>query len=232
MTFDLIEWVKEHFDYFEGALLAAVLTQFVVVVVQFLEVRRYRRASEENDQEHDQEIRELQFEVDKLRYAIYGDQVSTANNLEDEEGVNMEPITAIGVLGSLASIASLLQSRGEAVTQQRIRDYAADQLAKEQGVKELSKNDAVAVTELANIYIRLHNADDKILDRIKRKCLAPLDKAYDDDGLDNEDVDQIREKSRICVCQLLKHVEMDNGGELRSKEFKALNRRFRCSMLK
>lgn len=227
MLADNLEWMKHFFLNDISDLLVLVL-----VIVHFLYVRSYRHLSEKNDREHSDKIQNLQFEIGRLQGAIKGETTQIQISSEKGSEENMEPITALSVFGSLASIATLLQSRGETVTEQRIRDYAADQLAKEQGVKKLAKEDTVAVTELAGVFIRLHSADDKILDRIMRKCLTPLDSAYDDDNMDNDDLFEIREIARRCVCQLLKHVEMDNSGGLPSKEFKVLSKRFSCGMLK
>ena len=144
----------------------------------------------------------------------------------------MDPVTALSVLGSLASIASLLGSTGQSVNLASLESQAKMRLAEEKNVAELSPEDAREVSEIAEVYWKLYSAKDKILDRIVRNCLAPLDTAVDDDGVEIDDLFNIREASRICVCKLLKLVELDHGGKLPSEEFKALAKRFNCGMLR
>lgn len=142
----------------------------------------------------------------------------------------MDPLTLISVLGSIASIVALFQNRGEAVTAKAVEDYVVAEF--EKGQKHVSKEDIEEISELTRVYIRITRTEEKIRDRIDKKCLKPLEDTIEDHSNDNDDVVRAREKARFCVCQLLRLVEMDNDGDLPDPDLRYLNKRFKCSMLK
>lgn len=149
----------------------------------------------------------------------------------------MDPITALAIMGSAASIISLFRRTGKPVTIQTISEQVIIQ-AREQPagtrLKETIKSQILTsprphIEETVSLAVKLHSHDAAFLNRIKERCLNSFEQAVEDASVDDDELHEIYEVARFCVCRNLALVRKQNGGRLPSAEFRDLWKRFNCA---
>lgn len=144
---------------------------------------------------------------------------------------DMELTALIGLVGSVASIISLLQQNKEIVNPKAVlgqfRTRESDLESVEHQLGKIVTEDQIL--EQAAILSAIHQTDNLWLDRITKKCLEPYYVAIKDYGLDDVDVEEKRGETADCVCNNLKMARKDNGGKFATEELKKLWSQFGCS---
>lgn len=188
----------------------------------WVELVRKRRT----DQEQSKAIAELQAELGQLQKILQG---SSAQQRGDKER-KMEPTTLIGLVGSVASIISLIQQNNEFLHTKTILDHfrkrEGDPTTPEYQLgRVVTESDIV---EQAEILLAIVATDSLFLDRITKKCLRPYYDAIKDHDLDDIEVVEQRNVTARCVCRNIKLALDDNGGRFPNDSYRKLWEQFGC----
>ena len=154
------------------------------------------------------------------------------SELRNIEGTaELEPIVLFGLLGSIASIISLLQDNKKLLDPRDVlahfRKRQADPKSPEFKIGKIAKDADILAN--ARMMIGVQATDSIFLDRIRERCLNPYYNAIADHGLDDVDLEEIRGKTADCVCTNISMARKDKGGSFPSDDFKELWKQFGCS---
>lgn len=150
----------------------------------------------------------------------------------------MDPITALSVLGSIASIVSLLNQRGEKPDPEEITDEIAPrpkrQILTERVERKFAVNASVQppsrdeVLSLTKAVISAAEFDQDFLERMENRCLAPYKAAIRDHDLDEYELQEQLETARRCICENLAIMRKSAGRKPIPPEMRALAEQFNC----
>jgi len=145
--------------------------------------------------------------------------------------IDMDPILLTSLLGSVASIVSLLQQNSNKISPKMVlKAYRAK--AVDLNPIEASAQDSISdeqVLSQATLVLSLGISNKKFLDRILERCLKPFYDKIDDYEADEADVAEAHKMAAKCVCANIKMAMDQNGGAFPSPEFKELWKQYGCS---
>ncbi|TQV68339.1 hypothetical protein [Denitrobaculum tricleocarpae] len=150
----------------------------------------------------------------------------------------MDPITAIGLVGSIASVVSLLRSEGETPTPETVTNIVIQNSEKviirgstQLKTSILDKVDSEDIEDISVEIINLFNFDAKLMNRIHEKCLREFDEILDNHESSDTDAELGYKKAQFCVCRNLNLVLRSNNGVFPNDDFKVLFERFQCGLI-
>lgn len=147
----------------------------------------------------------------------------------------MDPITLLGIIGSMASIVTLIRNEGREPTPRQVVEQVIAESAQtvtdgglQSRVDIRSKVSEEELEGWAIIVVRISDIDQTFLQRISERCLEKYRKSLSDHTLDELEVDEEWQTARLCVCQNIELARRHHQGQYPSEEFRELARRFRC----
>jgi hypothetical protein len=201
-----------------------ILVVLLTLVVSWAWVGSY--AERRKDRKQSREIADLQAEIGKLQNILRG----SASQQRGEKEDKMEPTILTGLVGSVASIISLIQQNNEFLHPKTILDHFRkrqnDPSAPEYQLGRVVKESDIV--EQAEILLAIFATDSLFLDRITKKCLGPYYDAIKNHDLEDIEVVEQRNVTARCVCRNIKLALDDNGGRFPNDAYKELWEQFGC----
>jgi|GEM_PF-2609213 len=147
----------------------------------------------------------------------------------------MDPITLLGVAGSIASIISLFRKEQREFTEDdvvqavvRETETVVIQGDVQAKVSILNKVSEDELKGLIKTFIGISDINEAFLKRIEERCLKNYRAKVDDHDLDEMDLDDEYALAKKCVCENIQMARRNNGGTYPSDHFKELARNFGC----
>ncbi|HUS53792.1 MAG TPA: hypothetical protein VMY41_07280 [Thermohalobaculum sp.] len=156
---------------------------------------------------------------------------ATSRNEYFEEEEDVDPMQALGVAGSIASLISVFQAAGQSIN--------APTISKEviRNIRERvdSSDDVGAgvtdeeIGELAVTMVEIFRTDSLYYTHIESMGLKPYRDALAS-GMSDSRLSEVYMKSRLFICTNISMACRDNGGEFPSEAFRKLFEQFRCAL--
>ncbi len=143
--------------------------------------------------------------------------------------IDMDPISLLSVIGSIASIISLLQQNKKAITVDNIVAIFRDKTKSERVAEGTDQITVAQYADISALIIDTFDLTADFINRITDHCINKY-RSVINSGAPVEEVDAAYDVARRCVCMNLALLKKSNGGMLPGGLARVLWDKYSCAL--